>query len=429
MDKITELKLKRFQFLHHLYEETEGDLFQMVNEAELADKLGLTQEETNRIVDYLREEGLLKIPTFGGNVSITHFGRVQIENALSEPQKPTAYFPSVDSINLHSPRKQTIFISYSRKDEKEKDKLLSHLGVLQKANLISVWSDEEIGPGVNWKQEIEQAMAQATVAILLVTSDFLNSDFILNNEVPKLLKHQHDERLIVFPIIAKACAWKAVSWLREINVYPRNAKPIWSDEGSHVDEDLAAIANELLAIVNRTSPKSTSSSDHGKPPRAKNHPIVVTSKILDVDYMVTIGRDGRRVLVPASGHIVRLTVEATDSRTAIIQDLRPIVLSRSEATGSLSLHFGIVTPRPFEVLLDEIPPRLKPIDPKGTDFPFKVGPGDPEVFDLKVLTSTGDVKWRLELSWTSLGQEGTLRVDLGGSPFRTMARPKKQSDS
>ena len=97
-------------------------------------------------------------------------------------------------------------------------------------------------------------------------------------------------------------------------------------------------------------------------------------------------------MVPASGHIVRLTVEAIDSRTTIIQSLCPIVVSRSEAIGSLSPRFGILPPRPFEVLLDETPPRLRPIDPTGPNFPFKVGPSDPEVFDLKVLTSTGDVK-------------------------------------
>lgn len=91
-------------------------------------------------------------------------------------------------------------------------------------------------------------------------------------------------------------------------------------------------------------------------PTNPQRPIVVTSKVLDVDYVVTAGQDGRRVLVPASGHTIRLTVEAADSRTTIIQNLYPVVLSRSEATGRLSPHWGIVTPRPFEVLLDEVPP-------------------------------------------------------------------------
>jgi serine/threonine protein kinase len=176
--------------------------------------------------------------------------------------------------------------------------------------------------------------------------------------------------------------------------------------GDPTEEELANPVSQAVANWQRS--------------RGNKDPVVVTSKILDAEYMMTVDQSGRRIMVPASGHIVRLTIEATDSRTAIIQNLCPIVHSRSEATGSSSRAgvLGMVTPRHFEVLLDERPPCLK-----GPHFPFKVGPGDPEVFDLKVMTSTGDVEWWLELSWTCVGQEGTLRVDLGGSPFRTMARP------
>lgn len=266
MDKITELKHKRFLFLHNLYKVTEGDPFKEVDEDDLALVLGLTDSETNQIVSYLFDEGLLDIPAYGGVVSITHQGVVQVEDALSEPKKPTKFFPPVNNIHSHSAIKQSIFISYSRKDEKEKDKLLSHLGVLQKAGLLSIWSDEEIGPGADWKKEIEQAMAQASVAILLVTSNFLNSDFILKKEVPRLLQRRQNEGLIIFPVIAKACDWKAFDWLREMNVYPKNARPVWSDAGSHVDEDLAKIAEELRSIVNRTSPKNTQEPVRNLPP-------------------------------------------------------------------------------------------------------------------------------------------------------------------
>jgi hypothetical protein len=185
-----------------------------------------------------------------------------------------------------------------------------------------------------------------------------------------------------------------------------------SQPGDPTEEELANLVRQAVASLQRS---------HGD-----KDPVVVTSRILDAEYIETVDQSGRSIMVPASGQSVRLTIEATDSRTAIIQNLCPFVHSRSEATGSLrkSNALGIVPPRPFEVFLDERPPCLKPIDPAGPHFPFKVGPGDPEVFDLTVLTSTGDVKWWLELSWTCLGQEGTLRVDLGGSPFRTMARPK-----
>ena len=51
------------------------------------------------------------------------------------------------------------------------------------------------------------AMARATVAVLLVSADFLTSDFILDEEVPKLLKRRDQEGLLIFPILIKPCAW------------------------------------------------------------------------------------------------------------------------------------------------------------------------------------------------------------------------------
>lgn len=143
-----------------------------------------------------------------------------------------------------------VFISYSHKDEKEKDQLLSHLGVVHRAGLIELWSDDRIGVGADWEAEINEAITRARVAILLISANFLTSDFILGKEVPPLLKRREGEGLIVFPVIAKACAWRTVSWLAEMNVRPKNGKPVWSDAGSHADEELAAIAEEVALIVN-----------------------------------------------------------------------------------------------------------------------------------------------------------------------------------
>ncbi len=145
-----------------------------------------------------------------------------------------------------------VYICYSKEDEKEKNRLVSHLGVLQKSRLIKTWSDDQIDPGVNWKKEIDQAMAQATIAILLISADFLNSDFILETEVPTLLKRHQHEGLVIFPVIVKACAWKAVDWLTQMNVRPKNEIPVWDHNGRHVDKDLANIAEELAAFIKPT---------------------------------------------------------------------------------------------------------------------------------------------------------------------------------
>jgi tetratricopeptide (TPR) repeat protein len=166
-----------------------------------------------------------------------------------------------------------VFISYSHKDEEEKERLLSHLGVLGKADLIDVWSDDRTGAGADWESEIREAMAQAKVAILLVSANFLTSDFILAQEVPTLLRRRQAEGLTVFPVITKACAWKTVDWLARMNVKPKNGRPVWSDAGAHADEDLATIAEEVAAIVKGvpyTSPEAETrpSVPLQRPPRA-----------------------------------------------------------------------------------------------------------------------------------------------------------------
>lgn len=166
-----------------------------------------------------------------------------------------------------------IFISYSHNDELEKDRLLTHLGGLQRAELIKTWSDDQIKAGADWKQEIDHTIAQAKVAILLVTADFLNSEFIVEKEVPALLTRREAGDLTIFPVIARACAWTDIDWLQKMNVRPKNGRPVWSDEGSHVDEDLADIAGEIAEIIGakgsaslrsvQPSPNNSNKKDRG----------------------------------------------------------------------------------------------------------------------------------------------------------------------
>jgi hypothetical protein len=87
-------------------------------------------------------------------------------------------------------KKPSIFISYSHVDEQWKNALRVHLDALQAEdeNFVDPWDDERIGAGENWKEEIESAMDRASVAVLLVSADFLVSPFIKREEVPRLLK-------------------------------------------------------------------------------------------------------------------------------------------------------------------------------------------------------------------------------------------------
>lgn len=152
--------------------------------------------------------------------------------------------------------KPTVFISYSHEDEKWKDRLVTHLGVLQQEGLLDLWDDRRIGAGEAWYEKIEEAIEKVKVAVLLVSANFLTSKFILGEEVPRLLERQ-GEGLRIFPIIIRPCAWKRVNWLSRMNLRPRDGKPISSGDEHQIETDLAEIAEEVAAIIENESHKKS----------------------------------------------------------------------------------------------------------------------------------------------------------------------------
>ncbi len=150
-------------------------------------------------------------------------------------------------------RKPSVFISYSHKDEGWKDRLVSHLGVLQHENILDMWDDRRIGASEDWLQKIQEAIDAASVAILLVSADFLTSKFILGEEVPRIMERREKEGLRIFPVIIRPCAWKQVKWLTRMNLRPRDGRPILGGSDFQIETDLAAIAEEVAGIIESTS--------------------------------------------------------------------------------------------------------------------------------------------------------------------------------
>ena len=81
----------------------------------------------------------------------------------------------------------TIFLSYSHADADWRDRLVRHLRIPFKQELLEFWDDRKIGAGDDWRREIQQALARADAAILLVSASSMGSDFILDIEVPQLI--------------------------------------------------------------------------------------------------------------------------------------------------------------------------------------------------------------------------------------------------
>ena len=251
--------------------------------------------------------------------------------------------------------KRQVFISYSHEDDAWCKALAKHLGALR--DRIEVWIDEkQIRLGTAWEPEIANALQQADLAILLVSSAFFDSDFIHQTELPKLLARR-DQGLRVIAVRIRSSGAKAVEWLQSHGYFPRGEQTL-SDLGPldspAVDRAFGKLVDEIadfLEALDRQGPPRGAASRTGgaiapQDGASEARTLLVDTLLLQVDaaeraplaeYLVATlarlgGFDGRplfeatRLLIehcllrpemPASPAALRATVERLgDSETA-----------------------------------------------------------------------------------------------------------------
>ncbi|MGA1869177.1 MAG: TIR domain-containing protein [bacterium] len=148
-------------------------------------------------------------------------------------------------------KKKEIFISYSHRDNTWKDKLITYLKVLELECHYTLWDDSKIEIGHDWLIEIEDALNRACVAVMLISAEFLISNFIRRKEIPILLERRKHEGLTIFPIIVRPCPWKSVKWLSSIQVAPNGGEPLIKGSEYEIENKLSHVANMIGQLVNR----------------------------------------------------------------------------------------------------------------------------------------------------------------------------------
>lgn len=142
-----------------------------------------------------------------------------------------------------------MFIAYSREDEQYRALLEKHLASLQRQGLINPWHDGKIEAGKEWEVEIETRLNQADIILLLISVDFLSSDYCYNVEMEKALKRHMNGDAKVIPIIVRPCHWED-SPFSKLQVLPNKGKAI-STWGLDVDSPLNDIAKSLNELIKK----------------------------------------------------------------------------------------------------------------------------------------------------------------------------------
>src|SRR5579872_2182641 len=98
-----------------------------------------------------------------------------------------------------------LYYSYAHKDESLRQMLETHLSLLHRQGLLTSWHDQKIQPGDIWKDIINEHLESATIILLLVSPDYLASDYCYNTEMQQALERQQTGQARVIPILLRPC--------------------------------------------------------------------------------------------------------------------------------------------------------------------------------------------------------------------------------
>ncbi len=150
----------------------------------------------------------------------------------------------------------SVFFSYSHKDEILRDELAKHLSLLQRDGTISTWHDRKITAGSEWANEIDKNLNTADLILLLISSDFLNSDYCHQVELKRAIKRHDAGEARVIPIILRPCRWQR-AWFSKLQLFPKNGEPV--TEWKNIDGAFTNIVEGIEnAIAEMQKAKTTS---------------------------------------------------------------------------------------------------------------------------------------------------------------------------
>ena len=145
----------------------------------------------------------------------------------------------------------TVFFSYSHADEALRDQLETQLAMLKRQGVIQAWHDRRIGAGEHFAQAIDAHINTAEIILLLVSPDFIASEYCYEVEMKRALQRHEAGEAIVSPVILRACDWHPAPF-GQLLATPRDGKPVtlWPDR----DEAFLQVAKAVREATGRLSP-------------------------------------------------------------------------------------------------------------------------------------------------------------------------------
>jgi hypothetical protein len=168
-----------------------------------------------------------------------------------------------------------VFYSYSHKDQKLLEKLEAHMASLRRSQAVETWQDGLITAGSDWRAAIGKALDEADVILLLLSADFLNSDFCQSIELKRAVERYQDDQTLIIPIKLRPCDIQGTV-LESLQWIPRGSKAVteWPNRDRAFVDIVERIRTALSAFQPAKGPPPSVTQTVERPVQAALHMIL-----------------------------------------------------------------------------------------------------------------------------------------------------------
>jgi hypothetical protein len=233
-------------------------LADLLPDSEMEPRIERTRQEMEDVLAVLARSAMPHAATGANLYDVSSRWDAEEGFALLEPADDAAPLPLLRYEAGQAPvsvGRNKVFVSYSHRDQRWLTRLQVHLRPLEQHFGLEVWDDTKIQAGDRWREQIDEAIKSAGVAILLISADFLASKFIADNELPPLLSRAQDDGAVILPVIVAPSMYRNVPELAKFQAVNELDRPLAGLTTVKREAILAKVADRVLTIIEARSPR------------------------------------------------------------------------------------------------------------------------------------------------------------------------------
>lgn len=246
---------QREKIMQILYEKPARDPLQALSKEGLLAQMAIAWDDLRVEMLYLEERGYIVVrrkylgTRIFDSFYLTPQGIDWIEKqAPLPPETPSTREEAIPPFEPSQQAKSalTLFFSYAQEDSLLLKELEKHLSILKHRGLINVWYDREISAGMEWRTQIDTHLNAAQIIFLLVSPDFMASDYCYSIEMKRAMERHESGEARVIPILLRPVSCEGAPFAR-LQMLPTSGKPITSR--SNLDEAFKEVTQSISQAV------------------------------------------------------------------------------------------------------------------------------------------------------------------------------------